>query len=540
MEGIGLTSVHEDRSMTIVQRTLEGCVLLLTAVMCALFFYCVVQRLMYPYELDWIEGEIMCHVVRLLQGLTMYPPPSYEFVAEMYPPVYYIMTAAAAKLLGTGMLAGRTVSVCACLLLIALIYRVCVRETGERVVALICSGFFISLYHVHGPWYDLARVDMLFFAFIFSGVVALSYRRNTARSIIAAAVLFVLGCFTKQNGIVYLGAASLYLIVADRRKGYLFIGLCAVLLIVPFVVMNASTDGWFGRYTLFNLIGYKDNLGDALPTLYHGIIRDIQEKLPAEIRYELCFKLPVFSTFMAAFVVYRIVSIRNLTTITLWDFMAAAGVCVYALVRPHPGSEKNDLINITLWGCVLLARGMHALSALSTRRLMGSARTTALALIALQLVLLVYDPREDLPYPGSQAKGDAFIKMVKEIPGEVYIPYHSFYGVLAGKQMVFNAGAFWGFQLLSPGTYTPADIIEKINAHYFAAIIIDETSYYMWLGQRMPFDNIALLLTSGEPLAQAIDRNYEISEKISYSHKDEFRNPTGFMTRPEIILVPRR
>ena len=129
--------------------------------------------------------------------------------------------------------------------------------------------------------------------------------------------------------------------------------------------------------------------------------------------------------------------------------------------------------------------------------------------------------------------------MVRNIEGEVYIPYHSFYGYMAGKTMVFNAGAFWGFQFLSPGTYEPHDLIMRINEKYFSAIIIDEISYYVWLGQRVPFDNIALLLQAGEPLSQAIEKNYRYERRIEYRHADEFRNPTGFMTRPEIVLVPK-
>ena len=55
----------------------------------------------YPYELEWLEGEMICHGLQLLQGLPVYGPPSSQFIAEIYPPVYYYVMAAVFKLAGT-------------------------------------------------------------------------------------------------------------------------------------------------------------------------------------------------------------------------------------------------------------------------------------------------------------------------------------------------------------------------------------------------------------------------------------------------------
>ena len=164
---------------------------------------------------------------------------------------------------------------------------------------------------------------------------------------------------------------------------------------------------------------------------------------------------------------------------------------------------------------------------------------TVYSLLALQLILQIYNPKTQVPSSRSVNKGYEFISMVKNIQGEVYIPYHSMYAVMAGKKMVLSAGAFWGYQVTSKEGWVPSDLIEKLNNKYFSAIIIDAKSYYTFMGQKVEFDNVEMLLSYGEYLAKAIEENYQVVKKISYSSYDEFRNPTGFMTRPELILVPR-
>lgn len=524
---------------SILRAALFVCAYGFIAGLCGLFLYCLWFRVFYPFELDWIEGEIMCHVVRLLEGKSMYPPPSMEFVAEMYPPVYYFFAALSSKIFGIGMPAGRVVSLAACLAVVFMLYRTVARETGRKSLAGIGAGLFIGLYHVHGPWYDLARVDMLFFAFLYTACFMLAYYAERPWGMPLAAAAMVLACYTKQNGLVYLGAMALYLFARDRKRGLIFAIATGVVICAVFVLYTTATNGWFGTYTFFNLLGYKNNLAASLPTSYHQIIQDIKEKLPVEIRYELCYKLPILSVMLLAYLVGSLLFRRRLKGAPLWEYMAAAGIVTYFLVRPHPGSEKNDLIHVTLWSCVLIPAGIHAIGRLPDRFVAHRAQCAALALVCVQCCLLVYDPRTDIPAPGSRERGMEFIATLRAMEGEVYIPYHSFYGYLAGKRMLFNAGAFWGLQLLNPEAYKPDDMIQMINRKCFSAIVIDETSYYTWLGQRVPFDNVSLLLKAGEPLSAAIEKNYGFAGRIPYRHVDEFRNPTGFMTRPEIILVPK-
>jgi len=524
---------------SVLLKTIQASVFALLGIFAFLATYCIYARLFYPFELDWIEGEVICHIFRLLEGKRLYPPPSFTFISEIYPPFYYFIAALISKITGVGFFPGRCVSIISCGAIIVLMYQSVFRETNTRRASLISCGLFIACYYVNGPWYDLARVDMLFFFLIFSGFYVLAYFQNDSWGIPCSVCIFLLACYTKQNALMYVPFACLYLLTHDKIKAAVFMLLFSVFLVFTFFIFNSVSDGWLGKYTVTNLIGYKENLTLNMPNSYVDLIHEIREKLPSEIRFEICFKLPVFFTCLFCYLFFRFISVKHIKDISLWEYAAVAGACTYFIVRPHPGSEKNDLINLTLWGCILWGIMLKPFDVYKNNDFSLKLHCSLYALLIIQLCLLLYNPADVLPHASSEKKGREFIDMVRNTKGDVFIPYHSFYAVMAGKKMIFNAGAFWGYQLLSSAAYDAADIIDKINQKYFTAIIIDDKSFYTWLGQRVAFNNIDLLLSADEPLSQAIAKNYVVSRKIDYTDIDEFRNPTGFMTRPEIILKPR-
>jgi hypothetical protein len=64
--------------------------LLLWAVLAAyalLLLGVVAARFGHPYELEWMEGGMLAHALRVLEGKPVYAKPSVDFVAYMYPPL---------------------------------------------------------------------------------------------------------------------------------------------------------------------------------------------------------------------------------------------------------------------------------------------------------------------------------------------------------------------------------------------------------------------------------------------------------------------
>src|SRR5437899_12451711 len=46
------------------------------------------RRIAYPYDLEWMEGGMLCHALRLVHGEPIYAEPSARFVSFAYMPLY--------------------------------------------------------------------------------------------------------------------------------------------------------------------------------------------------------------------------------------------------------------------------------------------------------------------------------------------------------------------------------------------------------------------------------------------------------------------
>jgi hypothetical protein len=241
-----------------------------------------------------------------------------------------------------------------------------------------------------------------------------------------------------------------------------------------------------------------------------------------------------------AFMLYRIVSVTKASTFSLWECTSLAVPLAYFTIRPHPGSERNDFLCMTVWGCILLGLFLVRLAAAARQDNSNRIQITVYLLLTLQLCLQLYNPALLVPTAQDEKKGAEFISMVKNIPGEVYIPYHALYGHMAGKKLIFNGGAYWSYQMLAKEPFRPVELIEKIKNKYFSAIIIDDKGYLNAKGERVVVDNVKLLLTANDELSTVVAENYTLARRIPYSSDSEFRTVTGFQTRPELILEPKK
>ena len=139
-------------------------------------FYCISQRLTYPFELEWIENEMVAHGMMLAQGHRIYSAPATEFIAEIYPPGYYLVIAVFFKLFNTvNFFIPRLISAAALVGILILLYRIMIKEGGAQSIGLLVSGFFLSFYEIHGTWFDLARADMLLYVLLLLGCYVLAY-----------------------------------------------------------------------------------------------------------------------------------------------------------------------------------------------------------------------------------------------------------------------------------------------------------------------------------------------------------------------------
>ncbi len=135
----------------------------------AVLAYCISKRIGFPFELEWLEGDMLLTAVRVLEHKSIYTAPSTDYMCGIYPPFYYIAVAAAFWLLEPSFLVLRGVSVLSLILIFILMYIIVSRETRLRWLAVVSIGIFAGFYDLHASWYDIGRLDSFFYCLLLCG-----------------------------------------------------------------------------------------------------------------------------------------------------------------------------------------------------------------------------------------------------------------------------------------------------------------------------------------------------------------------------------
>jgi len=70
-------------------RFLQSGVVLIAIIFIALFFYTALPRLLYPYDLDFIEDSMLMESLQFAQGQPVYVPPNADFNPHVYMPLFF-------------------------------------------------------------------------------------------------------------------------------------------------------------------------------------------------------------------------------------------------------------------------------------------------------------------------------------------------------------------------------------------------------------------------------------------------------------------
>jgi hypothetical protein len=214
----------------------------------ALFLGVAIPRVQYPFGLEWLEGQALVSVQRILEGQPLFTAPSWEYIPFMYTPLYYYVSAAWVGVMDLGLPALRVVSLVATLVCFVLSFAIARRASGDSSTGLIAAGLFAATFEASGAWFDLARVDMLFLALLLSGLYAV--QRNGRFSLALAAPLLAAAYLTKQTALVMVLPILLYAVLVRPRAGLLLAGALAAIVLATTLVWDRASDGWYWRFTL--------------------------------------------------------------------------------------------------------------------------------------------------------------------------------------------------------------------------------------------------------------------------------------------------
>ena len=455
-------------------------------------------RISYPFELEWMEGGTVDHVVRILDGKLLYAKPSLDFVAYIYTPLYFYVSAAVSALLGVGFLPMRIVSLSSALGSFAVIFLLVGRETRSWLAGLVASGLFAATYELSGSWLDIARVDSLYLFLMLIAAYLIRFNQSV-KGYVLAGVFASLAFLTKQAALavclpMMLGACAL-----NWRLSIILAATFAAIVGGSTLVLDHIHDGWYTYYVFY------------LPR-QHELIPEMLIQFWTK---DLLVHLPIACLLGAFFLVRSLVK-GDRRVAVFYLFLTVGMVGSAWLGRLHHGGHLNVLIPGLAMISVLVGLVMAPFfSGLNRGKRLIPYLVVAACLV--QFVLLKYDPARFIPDEKDLAAGNGFIQMVSQIEGEVLIPYHGYLSALAGKKSYAHKMALGdvvrGDDSLGVALFYE-EIEPRIRKNEFAAIILDASWYEETVKSHYSY--------IGSPI----------------STPNAFYPVTGYRTRPEYLFVP--
>jgi hypothetical protein len=450
-------------------------------------------RIGYSFDIEWLEGGALLHALRLREGLPLYGPPALAFIPFNYTPLQPWLIATLSRLLfvPVGYPLGRAVSIAAFAATCAAIYLAVRRDGGERWEAWCALGVLAGGFAFTGGWFDLVRVDAVYLALAIGGFAVLRRRGETWTGVALGAALLALSFSAKQAASVFIAAGALALCFVRVRLVPLYLAISGGLVAVGCGLLQWSSGGWFRRW-VFEVPGG------------HPIERDVLFGRAWERMFEPLWPVWLLAAGAVFLALRRRAEWRGLA---FWGVFAAAAAAATAL------SASIRLAYLNAYLPALLAAALLAgIAAGVWRRTAGvTARLVAPLLLLVQFGISIYDPRPFLP-GDNRARADRFLERLRNLPGEILVPYHPFAAAQAGKSPSFHtmALAAMGYG----GIARPREIDEAIAAQRYSAIVLD----------RAPERSTWATYKLGAFLREA----------------ESPASLTGFPVRPRYLLVPRR
>lgn len=464
------------------------------------YLFIAAHRLSYPFDLEWMEGSMVHHVWRVLAGQPIYGPPTLDFTPFLYPPLYYYVSAAVARVTGLGFLPLRLVSVVSSIAVFWFIYRLAERDTRSRYAGVLAVGLFAATYRLGGAWFDLARNDSLFLALLLATVYLVRFRESSA-GWAWAGLLLALSALTKQTALLMSLPLFLYAALVNRRKAMgLALAFGAVLGGVT-ATYHLRDHGWYAFYVLRLPARIQESAAERAPFWTHDILGS----------------MPIASVLAVAALV-TLVPWRDRRS-AFWPLIAASSLGAAWISRLHSGAYDN--VVIPAYACLAV------LAAIASRRIPDRAapshrpfvRLAIAVLCVVQLVALRYPVQDQLPTAHDAELWRDLELRIAAVHADVLVPFHSFVPTPSGP--VMHAHSWAVMDVLRSGDAATKeqlarDIASALDRRQFGMVVIDKIEPWM------------------EP---DLDTWYRRSEPALAT--DGLWTRTGYRTHPMWIYLPR-
>lgn len=465
-------------------------------------------RLLFPFELEWMEGAVVDHVRRVLGGDALYVEPSLSFTPFIYTPFYYGVSAAVCQVLGVGLLGPRLVSVLATIGCLYLIGSFIHRETRDPFAAFVACGWFLSTYELTGFWLDIARVDSLFLFLTLASLWVARFGRSTPSAIVAGLVLF-LAFFTKQTALSFVLPLVAFAFIHGWKRAVSAAASFALASGAAIVWMNHSSHGWFGYY-VFHVPGQHELLwNNAWPLLVDFLLKPVL--VPLLLTATLLLFRPralQSNRFLAAYLLF---------------FLTATGSAYSSLLH------RDGFVNVMIPAYSALAVG-SGMGFAWIRSHIQHTQSSQLAIVAtlawvFSLTTLSYDPTRAMPTRADREAGRAMVATLQGRSSPLWMPGTGHLSSVVGHETSAHAMALADiFKTREPRIKQKLldETLHAIRQRQFAVVVLD-ASFTLFPPE----------------VGQAVRSHYRLeSTVLPPTAADAGWPKAGFRSRPEEIWVP--
>lgn len=456
----------------------------------------------YPFELEWMEGGQLDHVVRILNGQQIYVAPSLEFIPYIYTPLYNYLAAAISLITGVGFFPLRLISFISTLGIFVYLYMLLKKITGSKYIGVVSAGIYAASFKVCGQWYDTGRVDSLFLFLFLASMYYLITGLENRKYYLISGILAGLSFLTKQSVIFMILPVLIYFIVKKDKKGWIyFIGFSILTLLVS-IYFNVITNGWYWFW----------NFG--LPATHHWNYKYIYAFWLNDLMEPLGISM-AFGLIGFVFLYYK----KNNFLLLL---LTVIGCLVDSwLLRLHYGGYLNAIMPAVLSISIAAPIGLYYFSENAKVDSVKSWETNRLLvylLILVQFIVLNYNPLQAIPTSKDLEGGKKFLKEISKFKGDIFVPCHSFIPTYSGKKSMAHAVVI--HDLLISNSSLKVKLLNEIkdnfkNKRYEAVILNSEWEM------------------------EELDKYYDKAGSIFSENEQSFFTVIG-KTRPDIIYLPKK
>jgi 4-amino-4-deoxy-L-arabinose transferase-like glycosyltransferase len=402
-----------------IARAMRVSVVAVSAAASAIFLFLAWRHLHYPAEMDYIEGVMMDHVVRLAHSRPIYVAPSLDFVALAYMPLFTTVVSLLARVFGPELWEPRFISLLGTLGIVTLAVIIVRRESRSWTLAIAAGGLYLMGYGAAGGGhYDASRPDSMMLFLSLAGLATLRFTTGV-RGAMWAALLLTLAFFTKQHAAWFGIAALLHLRWNDRDRFVPFALALVAGCVGGYFLLALVLGPWFMFYTWdvpshwshFSKLRIEHYLGGGLL----GMLG------PLTVPTLLTLALPEPPW-------------RGRSGIWMWAGLGAFGTGMLATFDPSAWRHvfMPSMVVLSILGPISLGRLIDQLAPPESEWRKRAEGLVCLVLV-LQIVPLIYAIHSELPHPHAAAARADFIERLRAMPGRVIVVEHGFYATLAGK-----------------------------------------------------------------------------------------------------------